>query len=532
MLKINLPHTPKTRINGILKKNQIFIFITTIYLVLGISLILYNPHTFNADGVSYSNIAQDYFHGNYNSAINRYWGPLFSWILVPFMHIFGNNPSQSLFAAKILSLIVGVFTLIGFRFLFQRFEIDEKIGNILLLSLIPEIIYFSFRWVNPDLLITTILIFYLAFLLSVKYPNKASFAVLCGLLGGLAYLAKSYGFAFFIVSFTVINCIYFIKMKSKRANILKNAFLGFGIFLVVSGLWIGLMDSKYGYLSIGSSAQFNVDLTSSDSLANAIEFNGLVDIPNKYAVGYWEDPSTFQPKIVQRTPLELIDHRLKIIWDNIFIFLGIIEGFSILSIVIIITSIIYCNRTLDKKVKNDIAIILLVILLYSGGYILIFMEGRYLLLDCILILLLGGYLLTALFNKYSMSNTIKGGILILFTVSFILTPSISTYLDLNNGVEVYDLIPSLETYGVNGNIASSNPEPENFDPQFIAYYLKGHYYGLTKENESVNDLQKELKSENIDYYLVWQYPNTKPINLPYPEVSNGEIKFLKVYKIN
>jgi hypothetical protein len=533
MLKINLTGPQKTRINGIFNNNQIsFLIISTLYITIGILLIFYNPHTFNSDGVSYINIAHDYFNGNYGAAINEYWGPLISWILVPFIYFFGKTPSQSLFAAKILSLTIGLFTLIGFRLLIHRFDIDEKIGNILLLALIPEIIYFSFRWVNSDLLITTILTFYLAFLLSFKYPNKASFAVLCGLLGGLAYLAKSYGFAFFIVSFTVFNCIYFIKMRSKRTNIIKNAFLGFGIFLVVSGLWIGLMDSKYGNLSIGSSTQFNVDLTSSDSLKNAIEFNGLVDLPNKYAVSYWEDPSTFQPKIVQRTSLELIDHRLKITWDNIFIFLGIIESFSLLSIVIIVASIMCCYRTSDKKVKNDIASILLVLLIYSGGYILIFMEGRYLLLDCILILLLGGYLINALFCKYSMSSTIKGGLLILFTVSFILTPTISTHLDLNNAVVVYDLIPSLEKYGVHGNIASSNPEPENFDPQFIAYYLKGHYFGLTKKNESVKDLQIELKSKNIDYYLVWQYPYTENINLPYPEVTGGEIKFLKIYKIH
>lgn len=531
MLKINLTKPQKTRINAILKNNQIFILISSLYLIIGISLILYNSHSFNSDGVSYVNIAHDYFNGHYATAINRYWGPLFSWILVSFMHIFGNNPSQSLFAAKILSLIVGLFTLIGFRLLFNIFNIDDKIGNILLLSLIPEIIFFSFRWVTPDLLIACILIFYLAFILSPEYSNKTSFAVLCGLLGGLAYLAKGYGFAFFIASFTVFNCLYLLKMKSKRTNILKNAFLGFGIFLVVSGLWVGVMDSKYGYLTIGSSAQFNVELTSINPIADSVEINGLSDLPNKYAVSFWEDPSNFQPKIVQRQPLDLIDHRLEVIWNNIVIFLGIIEGFSLLSIGIILTSIIYLFNTSNKKVKNDITSLLLVIIIYSAGYIFIFMEGRYLILNCVIILLLGGYLINALFNKYSMSNIMKNGVLMIFAVSFILTPSITTSFYLNNGLEVYDLIPSLEKYGVSGNIASSNPRPENYDPQFIAYYLKGHYYGLTKENESLSDLQNELESKKIDYYLDWQYPNTANIDLPYPEVTNGEIKFLKIYKI-
>ena len=531
MLKINFPPIQKNWIKDFLKNNQIFIAISTLYLIIGLSLVLYNSHTFSYDTLSYVNIAQNYYDGNFPEAISKYWGPLFSWILVPFMYIFGNNPSQSLFATKILNLIIGLFTLIGFQLLLIRFEINEKLRYILLLTLIPEIVYFSFFWITPDLLITCILVFYLVFLLNHEFPDKTSLAILCGLLGGLAYFAKSYGFAFFIVSFTVINCLYLLKMRSKRINILKNTLVGFGIFFIMSGLWIGVMSSNYGYLTIGSSAQFNIESTNSNSLGTSIEINGLSDLPNKYAVSFWEDPSDFQPNIVHRQPLDLIDHRLKIIWNNIFIFFGFIEAFSYLSILIILTSIIYFFTTSDKTVKNDLTYLLLILFIYSVGFILIFIEERYLLFSFVLVLLLGGYLINTLF-KFSLSKFMRYGLIIIFAVSFIITPSISTAVNLNNGVEVYNLIPFLEKYGVNGNIASSNPQPENYDPQYIAYYLKGHYYGLTKKNESFSDLDKELKSKNIDYYLVWHYPNTPIVNLPYQEVTGGEISFLRVYKLN
>ena len=149
------------------------------------------------------------------------------------------------------------------------------------------------------------------------------------------------------------------------------------------------------------------------------------------------------------------------------------------------------------------------------------MEERYLLFAFVLILLAGGYLLNALFNKFSLNSLTKNVLLIIFAVSFILTPTINTAININSGVEVYDLVPFLEKYGVQGNIASSNPRPENYDPQYIAYYIKGHYYGYTKEYGSISDLDKELKSKNINYYFVWHYPNTPIINLPYPEVTGG-----------
>jgi hypothetical protein len=61
--------------------------------------------------------------------------------------------------------------------------------------------------------------------------------------------------------------------------------------------------------------------------------------------------------------------------------------------------------------------------------------------------------------------------------------------------------------------------------------LNAHYYGVTKENESLSDLDMELMSKKIDYYLVWQNPDTNNTDLPYPEISNGEISFLRIYKI-
>ena len=341
MFKIRFKNISTSGINDIIRNNQIFILICTVYVILSLSLIFYNPHTFSYDTLSYINIAQNYFNGNFTDAINRYWGPLYSWILIPFMYTFGNSPSQSLFAIKIVNIIAGLFTLMGFQLLLIRFEINSKLRYILLITLIPEIVYFSFFWITPDLLITSILLFYLVLLFSSEYSNKASFAVLCGLLGGLAYFAKSYGFAFFIISFTLFNFIYLLKMKSKRKNILKNTILGFGIFFIVSGLWIGVMSANYGYLTMGSSAQFNIGLTSSNSLGTSMEINGLSDLPNEFAVSFWEDPSSFQPKVVQRQPLDSIEHRLSIIWNNVFIFYGYIESFSILSAIIILSSIIY-----------------------------------------------------------------------------------------------------------------------------------------------------------------------------------------------
>ena len=66
--------------------------------------------------------------GDFFNAVNGegYWGPLFSWLLAPFL-FFGSKPLQLVYLSEILSLIIGFFTLLGVRLLSYKFEIEEKI---------------------------------------------------------------------------------------------------------------------------------------------------------------------------------------------------------------------------------------------------------------------------------------------------------------------------------------------------------------------------------------------------------------------
>lgn len=83
----------------ILKKNYVLIFILIIYLILGLFLLNFYQYILNSDGISYISIAQKYMIGDFNNAINGYWGPLFSWLMIPFLY-FSLNPLSNLYLAK------------------------------------------------------------------------------------------------------------------------------------------------------------------------------------------------------------------------------------------------------------------------------------------------------------------------------------------------------------------------------------------------------------------------------------------------
>ena len=169
-------------------------------MILGIVLFRYYQFQINSDGIEYIGIAHSYMSGNFYASINDYWSPLFSWLLMPFLS-FAQTPLEGIQVTKILSLILGFFTIIGLRQLSYRFEMDEIVRTVILFMMVPIIIYFGLSVITPDLLMVCVLVYYLAIIFDTNYSNRLFNGMLCGILGGFAYLTKSYGFTFFIATF-------------------------------------------------------------------------------------------------------------------------------------------------------------------------------------------------------------------------------------------------------------------------------------------------------------------------------------------
>ncbi|WP_144011567.1 hypothetical protein [Methanobacterium paludis] len=87
------------------------ILVLITYTILGIILFRYYQYQISSDGIGYISIAKSYMSGNFYGAISDYWGPLISWLLIPFLFLFGQTPVTVLHSTKILSLIIGFFTI-------------------------------------------------------------------------------------------------------------------------------------------------------------------------------------------------------------------------------------------------------------------------------------------------------------------------------------------------------------------------------------------------------------------------------------
>ena len=158
---------------------------TLIIALIAYAALMLSSHHYErltGDATLYLSIAEKYLSGDFSNAINGYWGPLLSWLLIPFLYV----GSTHLFAINSLNLVFGLLTIFGVWRLSYRFEINEKIRSIILVPLAPIILFVSF--IQPmDFLLLCILVYYLNVVFRKDYPDRLSYAALSGLLGAFPY---------------------------------------------------------------------------------------------------------------------------------------------------------------------------------------------------------------------------------------------------------------------------------------------------------------------------------------------------------
>lgn len=369
-----------------LRPGSVLILVLTTYVAISLILIPYYKYLVNGDAIAYISIANHYLSGNLSYAINGYWGPLYSWLLIPFIYVWPGEV-QTLLSARILAVILGIFTIIGFKLLIDKFDLESKIKILTLVSSLPIILYFVFNDPTPDLLVVCLLIYYLNTIMDSRYRSKVYMGLFSGLFGALAYLSKSYAFFFFIIHFSLTNIYYIRSFPLKRKIIAKNFALGLIIFFIISGAWIGAISAKYGYFTIGTAGSYNHAKIGPESKGNPIDYEGLFQPPNPYAISIWEDPTYLNIK--KWNPIESsenIKHQIAVFSNNLLILVFMLESFSILSLLIIVLGIILYFKT-SRESKRQLTVLLGTIILYLGGYSVILLEARYIWLVYLLLLL-------------------------------------------------------------------------------------------------------------------------------------------------
>lgn len=513
--------------NELIIKNSFFLSSICIFIVLSLFLLKYYKYQINPDGISYISIAQKYLFHNYQDAVNGYWGPLFSWLMIPYLYI-GYKP---LVAAKLLSITIGASTLIGIRLLINRYNISLVIQNILFFLFVPIITYFSLIVITPDILMLCLLIYYLVMILGPGYSRLKYMGSLCGIIGGLIYLTKSFGFPYIISHYLIYNIMKysFTKELAKKRIILINLVTGFLVFLLISVCWISLISIKYDKITFGTAGSHvrSVEI----GLNPKCYYCELLRPPNSTAISAFEDPTYITSEQLRiEDSLIFIRHQIKVILKNLFLTQYLFNTFSFLSTIILITALVYCFNLKRGELDDNVIYTLMTILLYTFGYMCIVVTGRYIWIDYILIILIGAKLLSILFHKVKMNHICKYMILIIFILSFFKYPVSKLHSNINVGYEHYNISRIIKKkYKINGRIASNDNWKEMI---YLAFYNDLRYYGKTGDDYFNINLHDQLTKFDIDYYFVWNISDERlEYFSDYRELTNGEMKNLRIYSL-
>jgi hypothetical protein len=257
----------------------------------------------NIDGIQYIRIAEHYFAGRFDDAINAYWSPMISWSILPFM-AFGIGAQAAFYLAVSSWSIIGVA--VGTLLIWKR------TGGNLYASLAMEGVLLALYTTNligttPDLLTVTWVLMYLWALLKVNdYVETGTtrqlvlWGAVLGVVMALGYFMKAFALPVFVVmglGWLVTRLILARRPHETRtrkqlsASVLITSLAAVLALVIVAAPFVTAVSVKYGGFTIGSSFAVNTQhkgdpKVTQDELQNSL---ALPPPPNDHAISFGED---------------------------------------------------------------------------------------------------------------------------------------------------------------------------------------------------------------------------------------------------
>jgi hypothetical protein len=479
-----------------IKNTKPYLIAGMVYILAGGILLNFHQYSYDQDIISYLSISLKYFHGDFTNAVNGVWSPLISWLLLPILYF---NFSL-LFGFKIIQLVLGLILLL---FMIRFMSLNLASNRILVTSIlfIPLILYFVFLTGTPDLLNAVMLVAYLYFLYDEgKNKINVKYAVIIGLLGTFAYLSKSYSFVFFLLHFSIYSIIKGIIFKEKKI-LIRYSMITISIFIITSSIWIALLYVKYDQVTISTAGSYNIGLIGPKyNGVHLIRYNNLYPPVNESAVSYWEDPTFLE--LEKWNPLSStadifhlvnrINHNTKMLIFHFLPFIPMLFFFFFL---------------IEKKAFLQRNWILLFTLgTYLCGYLILFIEQRFLIFPYFILFLINLLLLKQLFTERNL-RLIKYFIVAITAVMMTAQPAYSLINNLNKDREISLIYNEIkDKIEAKSNIASLSSQPLELDwtsSLSLSYHLSAKYFGEINSEVDDQTFIMNLKDYKIEYLFLW-----------------------------
>jgi hypothetical protein len=507
------------------------------FLAVCFLLLPFYRYELTPDSITYLAIAKQYAAGYFSEAISDYWAPLFSWLVAPLLvlHV------PAIFAAKIVCVCAAVLALVGLHALSELYSMSNACRAGMLIAGAVVIASYAFQFTGPDLLFAALLLCYFRLIFDFGFPSQRRAGLYCGLLGGLAYLAKGYGLFFFGAHFALFCALHWFTNKSREARVqLARQFVsGLAVFLLIVLAWLVPLRAKYGYWTTGTTGKFNYRLVGPES-SGYPHLHELEAPPTPHATNAWQEPLVdrlknwdifanaftrqHEGKLLARDTRETVNYWLHA---------------APLFVILVIACLFFVKT---KREPREWLFPLITIALFTSGYLLITVEQRYLWVTALLLLWMTFYGLDRCLRdqliRYNVSYRVgykELAILCIVGLSFAVEPLRNLRYHFRFDRALYETSNQLhQTLPPGSRIASCN----NWgDSAYLAFELDSRYFGTPwptpeaienaralnpdyKGRPGVPDwdtLNAKLQAAGIQYFLAW--PGcTQPFNGTGPQL--------------
>ena len=201
----------------------------------------------NPDGTNYIRFATYIAEGRPWMAVSGYWSPLLVFCVAPFRAL----GIDGQIAARTVLALWGAVLVAGSTLLSRRcLNVPRLVRILLACAVAANAAFWTSNVITPDLLLSACLLFYFPLACSPEILSKTRLQCLAGAVGGLAYLAKSFGLPFVLAHYTLAVAFHCMVSKSSKIQALRAWMVGVAAFFVIAGPWIAVISYKYETLTV------------------------------------------------------------------------------------------------------------------------------------------------------------------------------------------------------------------------------------------------------------------------------------------
>lgn len=483
-----------------------------LYLAVGIPLAAGCVEQLCPDGVSYLLLAEHWARGEWGTAVVGHWSPLLPWLISLLLRV-GLSP---LVAARAILLLSGLGLSFGTWCVLGRLGLSWPFRWAATFAFAIMALERSTNILTPDILVAAVVSVYFWQSLDGSLVHRSSTAFKCGLVAGVAYLAKAYAFPFFLLHFSVLTVIY-----SRRAGpgITRRALRTFALGLAGAAIfvlpWATAISVKYGYPTITTAPAVRTEITP-EGEKRLPQLCRLYH-PQEGRLNTWEDPFDGTVSYPTWNPIaggDSFKHHLQKIDSNLTEFrrfVGYAAHWDILSGLLFCALLVVIAGRAPGPATTSLQWILWTVAAYASGYIVFHALPRYFLpVEPILLGL--AFLLLQMLATNRDQHDISGGRRPLFhRRAYLAVAILAAVFTINPVAHISSRFThppeaaaaraaeQLRSLSLHSPLAASKWD----SGLYVSYHLRMKYLGRPA-SESPAEIAQELHDAGAGTFLVWE----------------------------